>query len=223
MTFKINRILFHSLSKLNRSVDAATRAIALNNQLSIEPRSNPFENHRLHAAAAHAFGSSKPFLAQLRPFSANSLLLSSQAHKSKKIAEIKQHQKSYPLDYSASLIQLYDELNGQSETVFLNKLEAIFHRDETDISAGLMLVQAQMQKGNTQVAAATLEKLFHGLKDANEVKYAPGLVSLAVLLFPKVGKDDKATALLMDAKAYWGSQDNPVSLFHEPTDTRMPT
>jgi tetratricopeptide (TPR) repeat protein len=200
-----------SLSNFNRSVDAATRAIALNNQLCIEPRSNPFESHRLHVAASHAFGSSKPFLAQSRPFSANSLLLSSQAHKSRKTAAVKKHQKSFPLDYSASLVQLYSELNGQSETVFFNKLDAIFRRDETDLSAGLMLVQVQMQRGNTQMASATLEKILHALKDENAVKYAPGLVSLAVLLFPKVGKDDKATALLMDAKAYWSVNENSVS------------
>lgn len=95
--------------------------------------------------------------------------------------------------------------------MFLNKLDAIFHRDETDVSAGLMLVQVQMQRGNTQIAAAILEKLVHALKDENAVKYSPGLVSLAVLLFPKVGKDDKATALLMDAKAYWSANENSVS------------
>ena len=212
----------HALPNLYRSVDGATRAIALNNQLSIEPRANPFENHRLHAAAAHAFASSKPFLAQSQPFSANSVLLSQQAHKSKNNAEIKRHQKLYPLDYSVSSIQLYNELNGLSETAFLKKLDAMFHRDETDVAAGLMLIQVQMQKGNTQMAAATLEKLFHALKDVNEVKYAPGLVSLAVLLFPKVGKDDKATALLMEAKAYWSNKQNLVSDFEVIADSRMP-
>ena len=118
----------------------------------------------------------------------------------------------YPLDYSVSSIQLYNELNGLSETALLKKLDVMFHRDETDVAAGLMLIQVQMQKGNTQMAAATLEKLFHALKDVNEVKYAPGLVSLAVLLFPKVGKDDKATALLMEAMAYWSNKQTLV--FH---------
>jgi hypothetical protein len=203
-------------------VDAATRAIALNNQLAIEPRVNPFENQRLHAAAADAFSSSKPFVAQSRPFSANSLLLSSQAHKPKSAAETKKHKELYPLDYSASLIRLYDELNGQTEAVFLKKLDTIFHQDETDVCAGLMLVQAHIQRGNFHGAAVTLEKLFHALKDSNQVKYAPGTVSLAVLLFHKVGKDDKATTLLMDAKAYWRSQGISVTRSHNITDYRMP-
>lgn len=117
----------------------------------------------------------------------------------------------YPFDYSVSSIQLYLELDGLSETALLKKLDAVFHRDETDVAVGLMLVQVQMQKGNIQMAAATLEKLLHALKDVNEIKYSPGLVSLAVLLFPKVGKDDKATAFLMDAKTYWNSKGNLVS------------
>ena len=212
MTFRINRSPSSCIfSNLNRSVDSATRAIALNNQLSMEPRANPFENYRLQAAAAHAFAASKPFLTQSQPFSANSLLLSRQAHKSEITAEIKRHQKLYPLDYSVSSIQLFNELNGLSEIALLKKLDAMFHRDETDVATGLMLIQVQMQKGNVQMAAATLENLFHALKEVNEVKYAPGLVSLAVLLFPKVEKDDKATALLMDAKSYWSSKNSLVS------------
>ena len=203
-------------------MDAATRAIALNNQLVIEPRVNPFENQRLHAAAARAFSSSKPFLAQSQPFSANSLLLSSQAHKSKSVAETKKHREMYPLDYSASLMRLYDELNGQTETVFLKKLDTIFHQDETDVCAGLMLIQAHIQRGNFHGAAATLEKLLHALKDSNQVKYAPGIVSLAVLLFHRVGKDDKATTLLMDGKEYWSSQRISVLQSHDITDCRMP-
>jgi signal recognition particle subunit SRP72 len=213
---------FYVLSNLCRSVDSATRAIALNNQLSIEPRANPFENYRLHAAAAHAFASSKPFLAQSLPFSSNSLLLSQQAHKSKNTSEIKRHRKLYPLDYFVSSTQLYNELNGLSETALLKKLDVVFHRDETDVAAGLMLIQVQMQKGNTQMAAATLEKLFHALKDVNEVKYAPGLVSVAVLLFPKVGKDDKATALLMEAMAYWNNKQTLVLHFDVIPDSRIP-
>jgi hypothetical protein len=156
---------------------------------------------------------SKPFLAQSQPFSANSLLLSSQAHKSNITAAIRKHQKLHPLDHSASLVQIFRELGGSSETAFLNKLSEIFYRDETNVAAALMLVQAHAQKGNTQMAVATLEKLFHALKNMDKVRYAPGLISLAVLLFPKVGKEEKATSLLMDAKAYWGKKENFVRAF----------
>jgi hypothetical protein len=193
-----------------RSVDAATRAIATNNQLSVQPCPNPFENHRLHSSAAQAFNSSKPFLAQSQTFSVNSLLLSSLAYKSNIATAIKKHQKLHPLNHSASLVQLFNELDGSSEAVFLNKLSEIFYRDETNVAAALMLVQAHTQKGNIQMAVATLEKLFHALKGIDEVRYAPGLISLAILLFPKVGKEEKVTSLLMDAKAYWSKKENFV-------------
>jgi signal recognition particle subunit SRP72 len=88
----------------------------------------------------------------------------------------------------------------------LNKLKTIFHRDETDVAAAMMLIQMQVQSGNNQMAAGTLEKLLHALKDMTQVKFAPGLVSLAISLFPKVGKEEKATALLLDAKSYWSSK-----------------
>jgi hypothetical protein len=185
-------------------VDAATRAIALNNQLSIEPHSNPFENYRIHNAATQAFTKSKPFLAQSQIFSNNSLLLSSKAHKS--ITSNK------GLHYAASLIRLYNELPAQLDATFLPRLTANFHRDDTDVGTALMLIQIQMQSGSLQLAAVTLEKLFHALKDRNDVKYLPGLISLAVLLFPKVGREDKATALLMEAKSYWISKGNTVYL-----------
>jgi hypothetical protein len=88
----------------------------------------------------------------------------------------------------------------------LTKLTTIFHRDETDVSAAMMLIQMQVQSGNMQMAAGTLEKLLHALRDMSDVKFAPGLVSLTVSLFAKVGKEEKATALLLDAKSYWSGK-----------------
>ena len=168
-------------------------------------RANPFENHRLHSAAITAFTASKPFLAQSGPFSATALLLASQVHKS-----IDGSHKIHPLDYRASLIRIHHELEGVPESAVLNKMESIFHRDGKDVAAALLLIQIQMQKGSTHAAAVTLEKLFQALRDTGEVKYAPGLVSLAGLLFPQVGKEEKATTLLMDAKTYWSSKETSV-------------
>ena len=129
----------------------------------------------------------------------------------------------YPLDYSVSSIQLYNELNGESDAAFLNKLDAAFHRDETNLCAGFMLVQVQIQKGNIQAAVITLEKLLHALKGENDVKYVPGLVCLAVSLFRRVGKEERATALLIEAKAYWSGKENLViPNVTNSTDTRMP-
>jgi signal recognition particle subunit SRP72 len=104
-----------------------------------------------------------------------------------------------------------NELDGQSDSgTFLKKLDANFHHDETDVGVALLLIQTQIQNSNFRMAASTLEKLFHALKDANSVKYAPGLISLAMVLFPKVGKEDKVSALLMDAKAYWRTRESSV-------------
>jgi hypothetical protein len=118
----------------------------------------------------------------------------------------------HPLDYAASLIRIHHELEGVPESAVLYKMESIFHRDEKDVAAALILIQSQMQKGIPHAAAATLEKLFHALKDPSQVKYAPGLVSLAVLLYPQVGKEEKATTLLMEAKNYWMGKDNSVRI-----------
>src|SRR5579871_2063185 len=122
-TFRTNRksSSLRETDRCFRSVDTTTRAIAINNQLSLEPRANPFENLRLLTAAAHSFAHSKPFSAQSQPFSSNSLLLSAKANKSRIIEGIKRHQKLHPQDYSASLIRLHD-LPEQSEPSFLAKL-----------------------------------------------------------------------------------------------------
>jgi Flp pilus assembly protein TadD len=95
--------------------------------------------------------------------------------------------------------------------MFAKKLAAIVHRDETDVAAALLLIQLQCQEGNTQLAAATLERLLHALKEKLDIKYAPGLVSLAAVLLPKVEREDKATSLMMEAKEYWSNKKNAVS------------
>ena len=192
-----------------RSVDAATRAIALNNQLSLGPEENPFEAHRLHDQALKSFVSSKPFISQSRLFSANSLLISSQAHKSVN-SGIKSYQEVYPFDISASLIRLQRELPSVADPTFSKKLAALYHRDETDVAAALLLIQHQCQQGSMPSAATTLEKLLHALKEKPDVKYAPGLVALAAVLLPKVEKEDKATSLMMEAKDYWSHKRNAV-------------
>jgi hypothetical protein len=181
----------------------------LNNQLSLEPRENPFETLRLHDQSLKSFISSKPFIAQSRLFSTNSLLVSSQAYKSVN-SGIKKHQEQYPLDFSSSLIRLRNELPPVSDSMFAKKLAAVVHRDETDVAAALLLIQLQCQEGNTQLGAATLERLLHALKEKLDIKYAPGLVSLAAVLLPKVEREDKATSLMMEAKEYWSNKKNAV-------------
>jgi hypothetical protein len=116
------------------------------------------------------------------------------------------------LDFSASIIGLYDALPPESDMAFLNKLTTEFHRDETDLAATLLLIQSYIGKGNIQMASSILEKSLHAIKDLN-VKYAPGLVSLTMSIFPKVGKEDKATLLLMEAKNYWNSKKTMVNLY----------
>jgi hypothetical protein len=167
------------------------------NQLVLEPSENPFENLRTIAAAAPSFKASKPFLSQLRPFNANVALVE---NRTKKVAK---KQKLDPLDCAAATSRLYTELEGATDVV--PKLSSIFHCDESDIVAGLLLLQLHIQAGNQQEGSAVLEKLMHASKDL-EVKYAPGLVSLAVLLFP----EEKSTPLLLDAKAYWDKQASSV-------------
>ena len=192
-------------------MDAATKAVAVNNHLVLDPRSNPFENHRIHSIAHKTISSSTPFSTQSRLFSFNSLLLSSRAHK--KIARgIKRHEGLYRLDYSPSLIRLYNELPAVEDPHFLNRLTSVYHLDETDVGVALFLIQYHLEKGNAHLATLTLEKLFHALKDDLEVKYAPGLVSLAVFLFPKDGKEDKAGVFLQEAKKFWQGQGKEVTL-----------
>ena len=105
---------------------------------------------------------------------------------------------------------MHQQLGGVPETAFLQKLESVFYGDEMNVAAGLLLIQTQMQKNNPSAAAMTLEKMFHALKDASEIKYAPGLISLAVRLFPQEGKGEKATTLLSEAKNHWSSRETLV-------------
>jgi len=180
-----------------RNVDAVTRAIAMNNQLVLEPSENPFTNLRILSAAAHSFTPSKPFLAQLRPFNANMALAESIAKKPAK------KQKLDSLDCATATSRLYMELEDATDV--LAKLLSIFHRDESNVAVGLLLVQWHTQAGNRQDAAAILERLIHASKDLG-VKYVPGLVSLAVSLLP----EEASTPLLLDAKRYWDKQTSSV-------------
>lgn len=164
----------------------------MNNQLVLEPSPNPYENLRILTAASRSITASKPFLAQLRPFNANMALVESNTKKTKKT-------KSDPLDCAATIARLAGELEGTTDVVA--KLTSIFQRDEGNVAVGLLLVQVHSQAGSRQDASAVLERLLHASKDA-EVKYAPGLVSLAMLLLP----EQKSTPLLLDAKTYWDKQ-----------------
>ena len=194
------------------SVDAATRAVAMNNQLALQSSSNPFYNHRISEAISKDLLSSKPFSAQSRPFSVNNIILANGAYKSNIPAEIKRHRQRFPLDYSVSLIRVYNDLKGDNPSVAMNKLVAIFHKDETDVAVALMLIQTQIKENNVQSAAQTLGKLFSALKEEGDVKYAPGLISLALSLFPKVGMEERAIRLLMEAKNHWTSKETSVRL-----------
>ena len=194
-----------------RSVDASTRAIALNNQLVIEPRNNPFENYRIHSTASQAIASSKPFSVQSRLFTFNSLLLASQAHKPKTSSSIKKYLQSHPSDYSPSIIRVHSELPNPSDPMFISRLTSAYYHDEKDVGAALLLIQHHLGRGNVHIATTVLEKLFHALKDIPDTKYAPGLVSLAVLLYPKDDREDKATSLLLEAKRHWTSKGKMVS------------
>jgi len=169
----------------------------MNNQLVLEQSKNPFENLRILCAAAHSFTPSKPFLAQSRPFNANMTLVESIAKKAAK------KQKLDPLDCTTATSRLYMELEGATDV--LAKLSSIFHRDESNIAVGLLLAQLHAQAGNRQEVAGVLERLIHASKDL-EVKYAPGLVSLAVSLFP----EERSTPLLQNAKTYWDKQSSSV-------------
>jgi len=185
------------ISHQYRNVDAVTRAIAMNNQLVLEPSENPFTNHRILSSAAYSFTPSKPFLAQLRPFNANMALVEGIAKKPAK------KQKLDSLDCATAISRLYMELEGATDV--LAKLLSIFHRDESNVAVGLLLVQLHTQAGNRQDAAAILERLIHASKDL-AVKYAPGLVSLAVSLLP----EERSTLLLLHAKTYWDEQTSSV-------------
>jgi hypothetical protein len=190
-------------------VDPATKAIALNNQLILKPYENPFENFKVHSIAHNTISSSKPFSAQSRLFSFNSLYLASRAQKSISRG-IKHHERHYTLDFSPSLIQLEATLPSSDDPTFLNKLSTLYYQNDKDVAVGLFLVQTQLEKGNIHFAVATLEKLFHALKDYPHIKFAPALVALAVVLFPRDAKEDKATALLLEAKKYWATQGTQV-------------
>jgi hypothetical protein len=167
----------------------------MNNQLVLEPSQNPYENLRILTAASRFFTASKPFLAQLRPFNANMALVEASTKKAAKKT------KSNPLDCAATIARLAAELEGATDV--LAKLTSIFQRDVGSVATGLLLVQVHSQAGNRQDASAVLERLLHASKEA-EVKYAPGLVSLAILLLP----EEKSTPLLLDAKTYWDTQTN---------------
>jgi len=210
--------LHHDYSNI-RGVDATTKAIALNNQLVLEPRSNPFENYRILSTAEQDISKSKPFSAQSRLFSFNSLLLTSQVHKSISSA-MKKHVQSHPLDYSASVVRLHNELPEPSDPAFLSKLTILYYQDEKDIAAALLLIQYHVEKGSIHFAVTILEKLLHALKDYPDIKYAPGLVSLAVLLFPKDDKDDKATSFLLEANKHWQTKGKTVNIFRISSNDR---
>jgi hypothetical protein len=177
----------------------------------MDPRENLYETYRLHQIAVQNFVSSKSFSAQSSLFSFNSLLLSSKVNKSLK-AGIKKHSDQFPLDYSTSLLRLPDTLPETTEPVFTDRLAVEFHRDKTDVGLALLLIQAYETKENIQAACSTLLNCLQAIKDPN-VKYAPGLMSLASSLLPKVGKDIKLRVLIREAKEHWASQASQVTPF----------
>jgi hypothetical protein len=49
-----------------------------------------------------------------------------------------------------------------------------------------------------QLTPKTLEKMLNDFGHIDDIRYKPGLVSLAMSLFPKVGMENKANALNID-------------------------
>ncbi|KAK3494035.1 hypothetical protein B0T13DRAFT_475277 [Neurospora crassa] len=204
--------------------DASTRAISQSNALILKSESNPYMPQRLADTLPVVTGNDRLFEEQATIFRRNKYIIELQAQKfagvKSKIAKILSKEAeptiaSSKCDLGALNAAAASEL--QTGKTALRRILPLLETRPTDVGLLLTVLQLYIQLQNPAQALNLLEAFFKRLEAATasennaDVRFAPGLIALAVALYRQQGRHSAVRSELAKAASHWQSKQKAAS------------
>jgi signal recognition particle subunit SRP72 len=194
--------------------DAATKAVAQNNAMVLEPQDNPYVAQKIIQAVPKIAGNDRLFYYQSSVLRRNKYAIELQAQKfggvKKTTANIISGDGSAVSTEKATLGVLHAAAAAQLQTGkdALKSILPLLEKRPEDLGLLLTVIQLHLQLQNPAQALNLLEAFFKRLEtaatsDQADVRFAPGLVALAVSLYKLQGRHTAVRAELAKAAAHW--------------------
>lgn len=213
----------HKALDLSEVPDESTKIIAKANSLILEAGENPFLTDRIFASLPVALGNDKLFGYQSSTLQHDELVIDLKAQKYSRVAKTTHSTmdgESTPA-VTASKADL-GVLNAaavcqlQTGKEALRQLLPLLERRPDDLGLLLTIIQLYIHLKNPMPALGLLEAFFKRLEaaispDHADVRFAPGLIALAVALYRSQGQHAAIRRELAKAAAHWqgkGSSDS---------------
>jgi signal recognition particle subunit SRP72 len=205
----------------HRDTDPDVNVIARNNRTVIEaPTENPYMVQRKVASWVISEKNAKLFKYQSDILAHNVNVVDLAAHKTRGVADRTERLlRSTTLPstssslISAAAANAAAETSGKQGKELVRKLADLSQKRPHDVGLALTIVQFRTEQGQNGAALAALEALLNRLdktddENAKDVRFSPGLVSLAVTLMRAEGRHNSAKSELTKAAQHW--RDRPA-------------
>ncbi|KAH8908667.1 hypothetical protein BR93DRAFT_957586 [Coniochaeta sp. PMI_546] len=200
---------------LDEISDAATKAVAQNNSLVLQPQRNPYNTQKLVQAVPKIAGNDRLFEYQSTVLRRNKYIIELQCQKFPGVKKTTGHiiagESSSPVSSDKAALGVIHaaakaELRTGKEA--LRSILPMLDSRPDDVGLLLTIIQLYIQTEQPGKALALLEAFFKRLEaattsDRADVRFAPGLVALAVSLYRLQGRHTAIRAELAKAAAHW--------------------
>lgn len=213
--------LVEDISASNIS-DQGTRIIAASNKLVSTSSDNPFLAHKAFSATPKPTrGNDSLFSFQSEPFDSNAKTVDLQALKFNGLISSAKSNRQTDLSHQAILASVFGaaaRAENETSKAAIKKVLPDLESRPTDVGLILTLVQMYVLTGNTTSAIKLLQPLFQRFSDPKDTevedfRYSPGLVSVLIGLYRRLGQKSSIKGELERSAAYWRTkQEAPSSL-----------
>lgn len=211
------------MADINCSIpDLSTQHIARSNKLtSLTQASNPYLSHRVFHSSPTLLKSDKLFEFQTDIMHRNSLALdlfaskyTGVANSSSKALSDKQMPAITARINGLSVLNAAAHAQSQLGKLGLKKILPLLERRPTDLGLIMTVVQLYILTNNHGSAIAVIDTLLKRLDESKEltdqdIRFAPGLVAIAVSLYDLQGRKSHIKTELARAASYWKRKSKP--------------
>lgn len=125
-----------------------------------------------------------------------------------------------------SVLNAAAHARGETEKASLKKILPLLEKRPNDVGLLLTIIQLYVILNNPGPAIALLEAFFKRLEESNgpadlDVRFAPGLIALAVSLYRLSGRKAPIKAELTKAASHWRRKPNPPTLLLRAAGTSL--
>ncbi|KAI2602411.1 hypothetical protein GGR54DRAFT_503314 [Hypoxylon sp. NC1633] len=218
-------VALHKSIVISEIPEAPTRVVAQNNQVAIGViGGNPFLTQRLLQSATALSSSDRLFDYQASVLRRNRYALDLQAQKFggvKSSASKRILQGSSPTTSiktaNLGVISAAAHTHMRTDAAALKRILTLLQKRPTDIGLLLTTIQLYVQMRKPDSALSLLEAFLKRVETNDDVRFAPGLIAVAVALYRLQGRQNSIRAELAKASAHWLSElkESNVSLLRE--------